>query len=62
MISVVTPWRTLLSAFGLIGKVKSEWVLMSIKPGVTASPSASITLAEPAGRLGRLPRSGHRSR
>ena len=28
MISVVTPWRTLLSAFGLIGSVKSEWVLM----------------------------------
>ena len=42
MISVVTPWRTLLSAFGLIGRVKSEWVLMSIKPGVTARPSASM--------------------
>ena len=45
MISVVTPWRTLLSAFGLIGSVKSEWVLMSMKPGATARPSASIILA-----------------
>src|SRR5579875_2506519 len=43
MISVVTPWRTLLSAFGLIGRVKSEWVLMSIKPGLTTSPSAAMT-------------------
>src|SRR6202030_4072390 len=42
MISVVTPWRTLLSAFGLIGSVKSEWVFMSIKPGATTSPSASM--------------------
>ncbi len=41
MISVVTPWRTLLSAFGLIGSVKSECVLMSMKPGATASPCAS---------------------
>ena len=48
---VVTPWRTLLSAQGLIGRVKSEWVLMSMKPGVTARPSASITLeAGPARR------------
>ena len=38
MISVVTPWRTLLSALGLIGSVKSEWVLMSMKPGATARP------------------------
>src|SRR5437763_12500484 len=45
MISVVTPWRTLLSALGLIGSVKSECVLMSMKPGATARPSASITLA-----------------
>src|SRR5882724_920123 len=44
MISVVTPWRTLLSALGLIGRVKSEWVLMSMKPGATARPPASITL------------------
>src|SRR5438045_2269522 len=49
MISVVTPWRTLLSALGLIGKVKSECVLMSMKPGVTARPSASITLVAPCG-------------
>src|SRR5437016_2601370 len=40
MISVVTPWRTLLSALGLIGSVKSEWVLMSMKPGATAGPAA----------------------
>ena len=45
MISVVTPWRTLLSALGLIGSVKSEWVLMSMKPGATASPAASMVLA-----------------
>src|SRR5579871_3777454 len=51
MISVVTPWRTLLSAFGLIGRVKSEWVLMSMKPGATARPCASITrVALPATR------------
>ena len=47
MISVVTPWRTLLSALGLIGSVKSEWVLMSMKPGATASPAASMVLAAP---------------
>ena len=52
MISVVTPWRTLLSAFGLIGSVKSEWVLMSMKPGVTASPLAStMVLASPGSDL-----------
>ena len=45
MISVVTPWRTLLSALGLIGKVKSEWVLMSMKPGATARPAASMVFA-----------------
>src|SRR5580698_297011 len=44
MISVVTPWRTLLSAFGLIGSVKSEWVLMSMKPGATTRPDASMVL------------------
>src|SRR5215467_15315761 len=52
MISVVTPCRTLLSALGLIGKTKSEWVLMSIKPGVMARPSASMT------RLAYLARHG----
>src|SRR5258706_14999947 len=50
MISGVTPWRTLLSALGLIGNTKSEWVLMSIKPGVTASPPASTILAASGGR------------
>src|SRR5262249_10948450 len=54
MISVVTPWRTLLSAFGLIGRVKSEWVLMSMKPGATARPSASITRIAVAARRGPI--------
>src|SRR5688572_12677716 len=45
MISVVTPWRTLLSAFGLIGNVKSECVLMSMKPGHTTSSEASMVFA-----------------
>ncbi len=45
MISVVTPCLTLLSALGLIGSVKSEWVLMSMKPGVTARPLAAIVFA-----------------
>src|SRR5262245_15158408 len=54
MISVVTPCRTLLSAFGLIGRTKSEWVLMSMKPGVTARPSASMTLLASPGREGPM--------
>ena len=48
MISVVTPWRTLLSAFGLIGSVKSEWVLMSMKPGVIVFPVQSTVRAAAA--------------
>ena len=43
--SVVTPWRILHSAFGLSGRVKSEWVWMSMKPGATIMPSASITVS-----------------
>src|ERR1700730_5137896 len=58
MISVVTPWRTLLSALGLIGSVKSEWVLMSMKPGATASPRASMTFAASPG--GSLPMAANR--
>src|SRR5262249_46605863 len=54
MISVVTPWRTLLSAFGLIGRVKSECVFMSMKPGATARPSASITRVAPSVRRGPI--------
>src|SRR5690242_6929737 len=54
MISVVTPWRTLLSAFGLIGSVKSEWVLMSMKPGATASPCASIVRVAVPSRCGPI--------
>ena len=41
--SVVTPWRTLLSASGFRGRVKSEWVWMSMKPGATICPEASIS-------------------
>src|SRR5579862_5303144 len=54
MISVVTPWRTLLSAFGLIGRVKSECVLMSIKPGATASPAASMIFRAPSAICGPI--------
>src|SRR5262245_56994246 len=54
MISVVTPCRTLLSAFGLIGSTKSEWVLMSMKPGVTARPSASMPLLACPDRAGLI--------
>src|SRR5215212_711073 len=54
MISVVTPWRTLLSAFGLMGRVKSECVLMSIKPGATARPAASIVLFASPARFGPM--------
>ena len=41
--SVVTPWRTLDSASGFRGRVKSEWVWMSMKPGATICPEASIS-------------------
>ncbi len=41
--SVVTPCRILLSARGAYGSVKSECVLMSMKPGATISPCASTT-------------------
>ena len=41
--SVVTPWRILLSASGFRGRVKSEWVWMSMKPGATICPEASIS-------------------
>jgi hypothetical protein len=41
--SVVTPWWTMLSAVGVSGSVKSECVLMSMNPGATTSPRASIT-------------------
>ena len=48
MTSVVTPWRTLLSAWGMRARVKSEWVLMSMKPGATTRPLASIMRAPAA--------------
>ena len=43
MTSVVTPWRILLSARGAYGSVKSECVLMSMNPGATTDPPASIS-------------------
>ena len=54
MISVVTPWRTLLSALGLIGSVKSECVLMSMKPGATARPAASMVFAAGSSSCGPI--------
>jgi len=41
--SVVTPWRIFDSARGLSGSVKSEWVWMSMNPGATTWPRASIS-------------------
>src|SRR4029453_10424817 len=41
-ISVVTPCRTFDSARGFKGRVKSEWVWMSMKPGATTCPCAEM--------------------
>ena len=41
--SRVTPCLIFDSARGLSGKVKSEWVWMSMSPGATTCPRASIT-------------------
>src|SRR5262249_35643677 len=41
--SVVTPCRSLDSAEGTWSREKSEWACMSMKPGVTRCPRASIT-------------------
>src|SRR5688572_22555515 len=41
--SVVTPWRTLDSADGHLSYTRSECEWMSMNPGVTISPLASIT-------------------
>src|SRR5579863_9339890 len=41
-ISVVTPWRILLSPLPSTRRVKSEWLCRSMKPGATTSPEASI--------------------
>ena len=41
--SSVTPWRIFDSARGLSGSVKSECVWMSMNPGATTWPRASIT-------------------
>ncbi|HJM54068.1 MAG TPA: hypothetical protein QGI07_08630 [Dehalococcoidia bacterium] len=43
--SVVTPWYALLSAPGWSIRVTSEWACMSMKPGDTTRPDASITRA-----------------
>ena len=49
--SSVNPWCTLLSAVGRPGRTKSAWECMSMKPGATARPVASITW--PATALGQ---------
>ena len=41
--SVVTPWRIVLCAVGLVRIVKSLWLCGSTKPGQTTRPPASIT-------------------
>ncbi len=41
--SVVTPWCTIESAVGFAMNASSEWLCMSMKPGETTSPFASIT-------------------
>jgi hypothetical protein len=45
---VVTPWRTLLSALGLMGRVKSECVFISMKPGATTQTFGIDHLRHPA--------------
>ena len=50
--SVVTPWRIFASADGYARRAKSEWACMSMKPGATTRPVASM--ARPASP----PRSG----
>ena len=42
-ISVVTPWRTLLGALPSSSRVMSECECMSMNPGATTSPRASMT-------------------
>src|SRR5262249_46051498 len=49
--SVVTPWRIFPSARGLRGSVKSECVWMSMKPGATTWPRASMTRRAGRARL-----------
>src|SRR3954463_193740 len=43
--SVVTPWRTVLSAVGTVSSVKSLWLWGSTKPGQTIRPAASMILS-----------------
>ena len=50
--SVVTPWWILLSPPGQRKSERSEWVCMSMKPGQTTRPRASIR-----SRVGAAPRS-----
>ena len=45
---VVTPWYAMLSAPGSSTRLTSEWVCMSMKPGVTTFPAASMTRAASA--------------
>ena len=43
VISVVMPWKSLLSGWKLSRGHASEWLWMSMKPGATVSPDTSTT-------------------
>ncbi len=43
VISVVMPWKSLLSGWKLSRGQASEWLWMSMKPGATVSPDTSTT-------------------
>ena len=47
--TVVTPWRTTLSASGFTSSEKSLWLWTSIIPGDTTRPSASTTSSKSPG-------------
>ena len=45
MTSVVTPWRTFGSCSGCASRTRPECACMSMKPGHTTRPEASMTRA-----------------
>ena len=55
LISVVTPWPTLLRARPSLSRVRSEWLCRSTQPGATTDPSASILSRRPSRRSARSP-------
>ena len=57
-IAVVTPMRSLFSARPLNGSTPPDWSIMSMKPGETYSPVASISRRPSALHLGRSERCG----